>query len=343
MTAKAPLLETLNGEQPSHRPVWLMRQAGRYMKAYQALRENYSFKQMVYLPEIAAEVTLQPVQAFGVDAAIIFSDILLVPEALGCRVDFIENRGPVFQKPIRTVDDIDRLPRWTDEAIFQPTAQAIRLVRKELPPGVPVIGFCGAPWTLAAYMIEGGSSRQFRHAKRFLYLEPEALHRLLARLTEAAIQFLRIQVQAGAQIVQIFESWADQLTPRQFHRFSLPYLQKIVQNLPGTPVILFARGAGHSLKQLAETGARAISVDWQTDLTRAKKLVGRQVVLQGNLDPAALYAPKQLLKTLTESILNLFPHGRGHIFNLGHGVFQDTPEDRVGYLVDLVHEFNGGH
>ncbi len=336
------LIKALRRQPTGFTPIWIMRQAGRYLPSYRAVREKYSFHEMVYTPEVAAEVTLQPVEQIGVDAAILFSDILVIPEALGMRLQFVEGKGPVFEEPIRRPEQVDILPFSQAAERLHPVYDAVRIIRSELGGRAPLIGFAGAPWTLAAYMIEGQGSKEFRHARAFLYAEPVVMHRLLQGLTEAIVDYLRRQVEAGAQALQIFDSWAGYLTPEQFRMFALPYLRKIVEALSDLPVpiIVFARGAAHALAELSRIGADALSIDWQTDLQWAKTVTGGRVALQGNLDPIALYAPKDVLKREVERVLQKYGTAPGHVFNLGHGILPDAPVDHVKALVDFVHELS---
>ncbi len=334
------MIDALLRKPTPYTPIWIMRQAGRYLPSYRAVRERHSFHEMVYTPELAAEVTLQPVHEIGVDAAILFSDILVVPEAMGMELTFEENRGPVFHQPLRSAADVERLRDPKETGKLEPVFAAVQMVQRELGGRVPLIGFAGAPWTLAAYMIEGQGSRHFKEAKALLYREPDLFRRLLERVTHAVIDFLREQVQAGAQILQIFDSWAGYLPPRQFRRVSLPCLQEIVDGLQdtGVPLILFARGAGHSLQQLADTGAAALAIDWQTDFAAARQTVADRAALQGNLDPVALYAPLPVLQKEVDAVLEVYGADPGHVFNLGHGILPDTPVDHVKALVEYVHE-----
>lgn len=315
-----------------------MRQAGRYLPEYREIREKHDFLTMIYTPEIAAEITLQPVKRLGLDAAIIFSDILVIPQAMGMPLRFHERRGPVFDLPLRDLGKIDKVLHESDPALLQQTLATIKIVRRELDGKIPLIGFAGAPWTLAAYMIEGSGSKSFHFAKSALYRSPEKLHALLDRLAAEISDFLLLQIEAGAQVVQLFDSWAGQLTPEQFYDFSLPYLTKIVAAIShtNTPVIVFARGAGHSLDSQVTSGAYALGVDWQTDMSWAKKCVGNRAVLQGNLDPTALFAPPEVLEKEVADVLEKVGSGNPHIFNLGHGILPETPVDNVRRLIELL-------
>ncbi|MFQ5631472.1 MAG: uroporphyrinogen decarboxylase [bacterium] len=334
------LLRVLNKQPVPRTPIWIMRQAGRYLPEYRAVREKHDFLTMVHTPEIAAEITLQPIKRFGFDAAIIFSDILVIPQAMGMPLQFHEGRGPVFDAPLRDLEKFEQVLHETDRSILQPTLDAIRIVCLELDGRTPLIGFAGAPWTLAAYMIEGSGSKSFRYAKAALYQAPDKMHALLDKLSSEISNFLLQQIEAGAQVVQIFDSWAGQLTPEQFYEFVLPYLTKIVESIAptNTPVIVFARGAGHSLRALLTTGAQALGIDWQTDMTWAKKCVDDNAVVQGNLDPTALYAPVAVLKKEVIEILEKVGENGQHIFNLGHGILPDVPVDNVHALVEILHD-----
>ncbi len=336
------LIKALNRQAVPRTPVWIMRQAGRYLPEYRAVREKASFLEMVYTPELAAEVTVQPVDIIGVDAAIIFSDILVIPHAMGLEMDVFEGQGPVFEKPLRSVEAVEKLPIPQDSKLLQATCDAIRLTRTTLDNRVPVIGFAGAPWTLAAYMLEGRGSKTFQYAKSFLFNEPRAMHQLLDKLTRAVTSFLLQQIEAGASAVQIFDSWGGFLTEEQFRAFSLPYLTKIVDNLKdsGIPLILFARGANHSLQELAATGAHALGIDWQTSLAAVREKLGNQVALQGNLDPAALYAGPEILEVEVQKVINAYGNGHAHVFNLGHGITPQTPVENVKLLVETVRNYS---
>jgi uroporphyrinogen decarboxylase len=329
--------------QPVERPpVWMMRQAGRYLPEYRAIRERADFLTMVGTPELAVEVTLQPVDLIGVDAAIIFSDILVIPQAMGMALSVDEGVGPRFHDPLRGPEQFDRLRDPTPDAELGYVLEALRLARRELAGRVPLIGFAGAPWTLMSYMVEGQGSKSFTHAKRLLVLDPRRAHALLGRLARAVGAFLVAQVEAGAQAVQLFDSWASALGPRDFREFALPYLAEAARMArgAGAPVIAFAPGAGWALEELAAaTGADVIGVDWQTDATEARRrLAGQPVALQGNLDPCWLYAPPAVIRQRTHEMLAAFG-GQGHIANLGHGINPDVPVAHARAFVDAVKEW----
>ena len=320
-------------------PVWMMRQAGRYLPEYRAVRERADFLTMVGTPELAVEVTLQPVELLKVDAAIIFSDILVVPQAMGMELSVDEGIGPRFHQPLRTPADFARLRAAAPEEDLGYVLDAIRLARRALGGRVPLIGFAGAPWTLMSYMVEGQGSKAFTHAKRLLVQDPARAHALLARLARAVGAFLLAQVAAGAQAVQLFDSWASALGPRDFREFALPYLAESVRiaHGAGVPVIAFAPGAGWALEEIAEaTGADVIGVDWQTDAAVARRrLAERPVALQGNLDPSWLYAPPATIRARTHEMLAAFG-GRGHIANLGHGIHPDVPVAHARAFIEAV-------
>jgi uroporphyrinogen decarboxylase len=323
-------------------PVWMMRQAGRYLPEYRAVRERADFLTMVGTPELAVEVTLQPVDLIGVDAAIIFSDILVIPQAMGMGLSVDEGIGPRFHQPLRVPADFDRLRDPVPEEHLGYVLDALRLARRELAGRVPLIGFAGAPWTLLSYMVEGQGSKAFTHAKRLLVQEPARAHALLERLATAVGEFLAAQVRAGAQAVQLFDSWASALGPRDFREFALPYLAKAarIARGAGAPVIAFAPGAGWALEEIAAaTGADVVGVDWQTEAADARRrLADKPVALQGNLDPSWLYAPTATIRERTREMLAAFG-GRGHIANLGHGITPDVPVSHARAFVDAVKEW----
>ncbi|HZM26981.1 MAG TPA: uroporphyrinogen decarboxylase [Gemmatimonadales bacterium] len=333
------LLRACRREVVERPPVWMMRQAGRYLPEYRKLRERADFLTMVGTPDLAVQVTLQPVDILGVDAAIIFSDILVVPQAMGMRLSVDEGVGPRFHQPLRTEAEFARLRPLVPEESLGYVLEAIRLARRELEGRVPLIGFAGAPWTLASYMIEGGASRSFAVAKRFLAEEPERAHALLGRLAKAVGAFLVTQVAAGAQVVQLFDSWAGALAPEDFRAFSLPYLAETVRiaKSAGAPVIAFAPGAGWALEEIARvTGADVLGVDWQTEAAEANRRAAPfPVALQGNLDPCWLYAPPPIIQQRTIAMLQAFS-GRGHIANLGHGILPDVPVAHARMFVETV-------
>jgi uroporphyrinogen decarboxylase len=323
-------------------PVWMMRQAGRYLPEYRAVRQRADFLTMVGTPELAVAVTLQPVDLLQVDAAIIFSDILVIPQAMGMGLSVEEGTGPRFHEPLRAAGDFARLRDIDAERDLGYVLDALRLARRELAGRVPLIGFAGAPWTLMSYMVEGSGSKSFARAKRLLVEQPALAHELLGRLARAVGGFLAAQVRAGAQAVQLFDSWASALGPRDFREFALPYLAEAVglARQAGVPVIAFAPGAGWALEEIAAaTGADVIGVDWQTDAGQARRRLGPdRVALQGNLDPCWLYAPPAVIRERTRAMLEAFG-GRGHIANLGHGILPDVPVAHARAFVDAVREW----
>jgi uroporphyrinogen decarboxylase len=336
------LLRACRRETVERPPVWMMRQAGRYLPAYRKVRERADFLTMVGTPELAVEVTLQPVDILGVDAAIIFSDILVIPQAMGMELSVDEGIGPRFAQPLRTAGDVARLLDVAPEDGLSYVLEAIRLARRALDGRVPLIGFAGAPWTLASYMIEGAGSKTFAVAKRFLVEQPAQAHTLLGRLAKIVGAFLKAQVAAGAQTVQLFDSWAGALGPEDFRTFALPYLAEAVRiaKAAGVPVIAFAPGAGWALEEIARvTGADVLGVDWQTEAAAANRRVAPfPVALQGNLDPCWLYAPPAVIRERTVAMLRAFG-GRGHVANLGHGILPDIPVDHARAFVDAVKEW----
>ena len=333
------LLRVCRREKVARTPIWIMRQAGRYLPEYQAVREKADFMTMCRTPELAAEVTLQPVDIIGVDAAIIFSDILVVPQAMGMELNFYEGKGPVFANPLKRQEDFHRLRPVNPEHDLKFVLEALQIVREELSNRVPLIGFAGAPWTLAAYMVEGHGSKNFTEIKRLMYEKPETLKTLLDKLAVAVADFLNAQIKAGAQVVQLFDSWAGMLPPDAFRVFSLPYIEKVVSRVKdsGVPIIVFAKDAGHSFGQLSQIGADVLSVSWTEELTVAGKRVNGNVALQGNLDPTVLFAPTVVIK---QEVLKVLEKAKGydHIFNLGHGILPQTPVENAKALVQFVKE-----
>lgn len=325
-------------------PVWMMRQAGRYLPEYRAVRARADFLTMVRTPELAVEVTLQPVDILGVDAAIIFSDILIVPQAMGMALSVDEGIGPRFHEPLRHPDAIDRLHDVVPEDGLGYMLEALKLGRRALDGRVPLIGFAGAPWTLLSYMVEGMGTKTFAHAKKFLVEHPAAAHRLLERLSRIVGEFLKAQVAAGAQAVQLFDSWASALGPRDFREFALPYLKQTVAiaRTAGVPVIAFAPGAGWALEEIAiTTGADVVGIDWQTDAADARRrLASLPVAVQGNLDPCWLFAAPDEIRRRTQKMLDDFG-GHGHIANLGHGILPNVPVEHAAAFVDTVKAWTG--
>jgi uroporphyrinogen decarboxylase len=323
-------------------PVWMMRQAGRYLPQYREVRQRADFLTMVRTPELAAEVTLQPVDLIGVDAAIIFSDILVVPQAMGMRLSVDDGVGPRFHKPLRAPADFQRLRDVAPDEGLDYVLEGLRLARRELAGRVPLIGFAGAPWTLMSYMVEGEGSKSFSQAKRLLLEDPSRAHSLLSRLAKAVGNFLVAQVKAGAQAVQLFDSWSGALGPADFREFALPYVGEAARRArtAGAPVIVFCPGSGWALEEIASaTGADVVGVDWQTDAGEARRrLPASQVALQGNLDPCWLYARPAEIRKRTHAMLDAFG-GRAHIANLGHGILPDVPVEHARAFVDAVRDW----
>jgi uroporphyrinogen decarboxylase len=335
------LLRTARGESTDRTPVWMMRQAGRYLPEYRAVREEHAFFDVVETPELAAEVTIQPVDRFPLDAAILFSDIMVVPEALGLTVKMVSGQGPTFPDPLTTPDEMERLVEPDVDDALGHVFDALTVTRNQLDGRVPLIGFAGAPWTLMAYMVEGGGSKSYRHARAWLYEHPEASKALLQRITDVVVEYLVKQVDAGAQMLQVFDSWAGLHGPETFRTFCLPYLEEIATRFkrehPDVPIVVFAKGAHYGLDALADTDYDVISLDWTMDPKSARRTVGDRAVLQGNLDPCALYAAPDALRREVQHMLAGFgPHQ--HIANLGHGMLPDHDPEHAGVFVDAVHE-----
>lgn len=328
--------------EPTERtPIWLMRQAGRYLPEYRSLRAKTDFLTLCKTPELASKVSLQPVERLGVDACIIFSDILVLPEAMGMSLFIDENHGgPFLDSPIRSEADVQRLiiPDPTEKLRY--VLDTLQLTKRLLDQRVPLIGFSGSPWTLACYMIEGKHTKHFRHAKEFLYTKPNLLHSLLKKLTEAVLLYLRAQVEAGAEAVQVFDTWGGLLPEDEFREFSLAPIEEIVEGLSSlnVPVIVFCKDCTHSLEAIARTGCTVVSLDWTTNIGTARNRIGNSVALQGNLDPSVLYAPPDVIRHHVKKILAAYGTGNGHIFNLGHGILPDVPVEHVKALVEIVHE-----
>jgi uroporphyrinogen decarboxylase len=339
-------LRALRREPVDTTPVWIMRQAGRYLPEYRATRERAgSFLALAQTPELACEVTLQPLARFALDAAILFSDILTVPDAMGLGLHFVEGEGPKFARPLRSTAEIDRLGVPDPETDLRYVMDAVRLIRRELHGRVPLIGFAGSPWTLACYMIEGGGSSSFARAKALALEDPATMQRLLDTLAESVARYLAAQAAAGAQALMVFDTWGGLLAPAMFHEFSLRALAAIAARLRddpvagGLPLILFSKGANGHLEALAGTGCAALGVDWTIDIGEARRRVGARVALQGNLDPAVLAASPDAIRTQARAVIDAFGPGPGHVFNLGHGITPDIDPAHVAVLVDAVHEF----
>ncbi|OBX06733.1 uroporphyrinogen decarboxylase [Gallibacterium salpingitidis] len=328
-------------------PVWMMRQAGRYLPEYKATRAQAGdFMSLCRNAELACEVTLQPLRRYALDAAILFSDILTIPDAMGLGLSFGAGEGPKFEKTIVSMADVEQLPIPDPEDDLGYVMNAVRTIRRELQGEVPLIGFSGSPWTLATYMVEGGSSKTFTKIKKMLYCEPQLLHRLLDKLADSVILYLNAQIKAGAQAVMVFDTWGGVLGHLEYRDFSLRYMEKIVYGLirenegRRVPVTLFTKGGGLWLEAIAATGCDAIGLDWTIDIAKAKTRVGDKVALQGNMDPSVLYATPARIEQEVKQILAGYGQGFGHIFNLGHGIHQDVPVESPKVLVDAIHHYS---
>ncbi len=339
------LLKALLGEPVDVTPVWMMRQAGRYLPEYRATRKQAGdFLALCKSPELACEVTMQPLRRYAFDAAILFSDILTIPDALGQGLYFAEGEGPKFRKVIRSAADVEQLPEVNIADELSYVTDAVSVIRRELNGAVPLIGFSGSPWTLATYMIEGGGSKDFRMAKQFMYDNPEAMHLLLEKLADCVTDYLNAQIRAGAQAVQIFDTWGGILSGNAYREFSLKYMTRIVANLQKenegrrVPVILFTKNGGQWLESIADSGCDAIGLDWTTEIGDARSRVGDRVALQGNMDPTILYASPAVIREEVATILKSFGPGEGHVFNLGHGITPEVNPDHVSHFVEAVHE-----
>jgi len=340
-------LRALLREPVEYTPVWMMRQAGRYLPEYRATRARAgSFLGICRNPELACEVTLQPLNRFPLDAAILFSDILTVPDAMGLGLYFAEGDGPHLEHPVRDAADVRRLgmPDMEDDLGY--VMDAVALIRRSLGGRVPLIGFSGSPWTLATYMIEGGSAKSFARSKGMMFDRPELMHELLAKVSNAVVAYLNAQVARGAQALMIFDTWGGVLTPRDYQEFSLAYMSRIVTSLTReadgrpVPVVLFTKGGGQWLDRMAGTGCDAVGVDWTVDLVDARRLVQDEVALQGNLDPCILYASPERIRREVEGVLASYGAGPGHVFNLGHGIHPDTEPEHAAVLVEAVHDLS---
>lgn len=329
-------LRAAKGEAVERAPVWLMRQAGRILPQYRALRGKLSgFKELVETPHLAAEVTIQPVDELGVDAAIIFSDILVIPEAMGLPYELIEKVGPRFPRTITSKADIEQLISGQSAAEeLQYVFEALRITKKELDGRVPLIGFCGAPWTILCYMIEGSGSKTFSKARKFLYQEPELAHQLLEKITSTSIAYLKMKIENGADLIQIFDSWAGILPFDQYQTFALPYIKRMCDEIQEAPKTVFAKGAWNSLEQINKLDCNVVGLDWNTNPDFARNILGKDRVVQGNLDPCVLYSNPAEIRSKTKTMIQAF--GKHHIVNLGHGVYPDTPLENVKVFVNTV-------
>ncbi|MCZ6804988.1 MAG: uroporphyrinogen decarboxylase [Proteobacteria bacterium] len=328
-------------------PVWMMRQAGRYLPEYRMTREKAGdFVTLCQTPELACEVTLQPLARYPLDAAILFSDILTIPDAMGLGLKLIESVGPRFDTPITSLVDIKKLPMPDPEEDLGYVMDAVRLIRKELDGRVPLIGFAGSPWTLATYMIEGGSSKEFGKVKTMLYQDPDSLHLLLDHVAKAVSLYLNAQINAGAQVIMIFDTWGGVLTTPAYKAFSLAYMKQILDELEREyegnkiPIILFTKGASLWIEDIADTGCDAVGLDWTQDIGQAREKIGDRVAIQGNMDPAILRATPDAIRKEVEAILYSYGQGPGHVFNLGHGITPDIGPENAGVFINAVHELS---
>ena len=333
-------LRACRREETERTPVWIMRQAGRYLPQYRAVREKSDFLTMCKTPELAAEITIQPVDIIGVDAAIIFSDILIIPEAMGMHLEMHEGKGPIFHNPVRTKEDVSRLKKidpWKD---LKYVMDAVSLSKKELNGRVPLIGFSGSPWTLLTYMVEGKGSKNFSIVKKLIYNNPSLAHEILNKLAEAVADYLSAKIEAGVNAVQIFDTWGGILSPGDFEEFSLQYITKIISLIrrKKEPLILFAKGVNYDPSKLASTGADVLGVDWTVNIGKVRNVLQGKTGLQGNMDPTILYADKDRIRVEVVKILESYGWGNGHIFNLGHGILPDVEPENAKALVNFVKE-----
>ncbi len=341
MNIRFPFLMACQRKPTPYTPIWLMRQAGRYMKEYRALRKKYSFLEMCKNPELAAEVTLQPIERLRVDAAIIFADILLPLEPMGIHLEFAKDEGPVFREPIREMKQIEKLRIIEAEEDLPFLTDAIRIVRRELDGKIPLIGFSGAPFTLASYIIEGGHSKNYILTKGMMYQDPVAWDRLMEKLSEVLIRYLNAQIRAGTQAIQLFDSWVGCLSPTDYERYVLPYSRRVMDGVDrGVPLIHFATISSTLLEGMKRVGGDVIGVDWRVDLGEAWSRIGYDVAIQGNLDPVILLSSVDLIEREVKRILESAGGRPGHIFNLGHGILPNTPVENVVALVEMVHEYS---
>ncbi len=340
-------LRALNREDVPRTPVWVMRQAGRYLPEYLKVRKQAGdFMSLCSNPELACEVTLQPIDRFNLDAAILFSDILTIPDAMGLGLHFETGEGPKFSNPVRTAADVEKLPIPDPTDSLRYVMDAVSTIRRELNGRVPLIGFSGSPWTLATYMVEGGGTKDFAKIKGMLFSDPLTLHKMLDKTAQSVISYLNAQVEAGAQSLMVFDTWGGVLAPANYREFSLRYMQQIVDGLTRqadgrkVPVVLFTKNGGQWLDIMADTGCDGLGVDWTTDLSDARARTGDRVALQGNLDPSVLYGSPESIRTEVQRVLDSYGTGPGHVFNLGHGIHQFVNPDNLGVMVEAVREFS---
>jgi len=337
----SPFMRACRRESVPFTPIWLMRQAGRYMQEYREVRARMDFLELCKTPSIAAEVTVTAAERLGVDAAIIFADILLIIEPMGLNLEFARGEGPVIHNPVRTAADVDRLREVEEVGALQFVFDAIRETRRELRADLPLIGFAGAPFTLASYIIEGGASKNYVHAKSLMYNDSGAWHAMMSLISRALIKYLNAQIDAGAQAVQLFDSWVGCLSPDDYRQFVLPHTRNVISGVnPGTPVLHFGTGTAALLELMREAGGDVIGIDWRVSLDSAWERVGSDVGVMGNLDPVALFANPEHLRAEAQKILNQAAGKPGHIFNLGHGILPETPVENVIALVDMVHQMS---
>ena len=340
---RSPFLMACRGEKPPYTPVWMMRQAGRYLPEYMKIRRSVSgFLDLCKTPKLSAQVTVQPVERLGVDAAILFSDILVPVEAMGVRLEFIEGEGPRLEYTVNSVADVEALKVPDPATTMDFVLETVRRVKEMLAGQVPLIGFSGAPFTLASYILEGGGSRHYLKTKTLMYTQPQVWHRLMERLTETVVSYLVAQVEAGADAVQLFDSWVGALAPADFREYVAPYTRRIVDEVKKTrvPFILFGTDTATLLDEMADMGADVVGVDWRIELSQAVKIIGGRASVQGNLDPCALFMPRDALERRIEKILESGRKARGHVFNLGHGILPQTDPEMARFLVDTVHRLS---
>ena len=332
-------LKALKGEEVPRPPVWMMRQAGRYLPEFMEIREKYDFFTRCQTPELASEITVQPIRRFGMDAAILFSDILVIPQAMNIEVEMKPDFGPYFPNPIRTLEDVDRIEIPDVDVALNYVMQAIEMTLEKLEGEIPLIGFAGSPWTILCYCVQGQGSKSFDKAKGFCFSNPLAAHRLLQKITDTPIAYLKAKVKAGVHVVQLFDSWGGMLSPDDYNELSLPYLRQITNALKDdVPVVIFAKGCWFALHDLAKTGASALGVDWTCTARNARYLTGGQITLQGNLDPARLLSPPQEIERLTKNMIQDFGKDR-YIVNLGHGILPNIPLENVSAFINTVKNY----
>jgi uroporphyrinogen decarboxylase len=336
----SPFMRACRREQVPHTPVWLMRQAGRYMKEYRDVRARHSFLELCKRPEVAAEVTVYAAHRLGVDAAIIFADILLIVEPMGLELEFAKGEGPAIHNPVRSARDVDRVREVEDVSSLGYVYEAVRITRRELRPNIPLIGFCGAPFTLASYVCEGGGSKNYVNTKRLMYTDPGAWHALMSKIARALSRYLNAQVEAGAQAVQLFDSWVGALSPDDYREYVLPHTREVIEGVkPGVPVLHFGTGTAALLELMKEAGGDVIGLDWRVRLDEAWRRLG-DVAVMGNFDSVALFTNPEVVRRRAKEILDQAANRPGHVFNLGHGILPETPVENVVALVEAVHELS---